>query len=135
MSRETIVGLIKALELYLEKDEEFYSNRWKDEVNHMIKKLGDIPGVRTGLTHHKTVEEETSMAPLCYLELDKEIVGINGMDLVRKLRDGEPSIETLFEPRFLLEKYEGKVTINPQYMLEGDADLVIERIKEILKVS
>jgi L-seryl-tRNA(Ser) seleniumtransferase len=135
MSRETIVGLIKALELYLEKDEELYSNRWKDEVNHMIKQLGDIPGVRTGLTHHKTVEEETSMAPLCYLELDEEIVSINGMDLVRKLRDGEPSIETLFEPRFLLEQYEGKVTLNPQYMLEGDADLVIARIKEILKVS
>jgi D-glucosaminate-6-phosphate ammonia-lyase len=135
MSRETIVGLIKALELYLEKDEKLYSNQWKDEVMYMIKQLGDIPGVKTGLTHHKTVEEETSMAPLCYLELDEELVGIDGMDLVRRLRDGEPSIETLFEPRFLLEQYEGKVTINPQYMLEGDADLVIERIREILKVS
>lgn len=135
MSRETIVGLIKALELYLKKDEELYSNRWKDEVKRMIKQLGDIPGVKTGLTHHKTVEEETSMTPLCYLELDEEIVGISGRDLVRRLRDGDPSIETLFEPSFLLEQYEGKVTINPQYMLEGDADLVIERIREILKVK
>lgn len=135
MSRETIVGLIKALELYLEKDEELYSNRWKDEVKRMIKQLGDIPGVKTGLIHHKTVEEETSMAPLCYLELDEEIVGISGRDLVRRLRDGDPSIETLFEPRFLLEQYEGKVTINPQYMLEGDVNLVIERIREILKVK
>jgi L-seryl-tRNA(Ser) seleniumtransferase len=135
MSRETIVGLIKALELYLEKDEEHYFNRWKDEVKRMIKQLGDIPGVKTGLTHHKTVEEETSMAPLCYLELDEEIVGISGRDLVRRLRDGDPSIETLFEPRFLLEQYEGKVTINPQSMLEGDANLVIERIREILKVK
>ena len=135
MSRETIVGLIKALELYLEKDEEHYSNRWKDEAKRMIKQLGDIPGVKTGLTHHKTVEEETSMAPLCYLELDEDIVGICGRDLVRRLRDGDPSIETLFEPRFLLEQYEGKVTINPQYMLEGDANLVIERIREILKVK
>jgi hypothetical protein len=73
------------------------------------------------------------MAPLCYLELDEEIVGISGRDLVKKLRDGDPSIETLFEPRFLLENYEGKVTINPQYMLEGDADIVIDRIREILK--
>jgi L-seryl-tRNA(Ser) seleniumtransferase len=135
MSRETIVGLIKALELYLKKDEELYSNQWKDEVKHMIKQLGDIPGVKTGLTHHKTVEEETFMTPLCYLELDEEIVGISGRDLVRRLRDGNPSIETLFEPSFLLEHYEGKVTINPQYMLKGDADLVIERIREILKVK
>jgi L-seryl-tRNA(Ser) seleniumtransferase len=133
MSRETIVGFIKALELYLEKDQELYYNRWNEEVDHMVKQLGDIPGVKTGLTHHKTVEEEASMAPLCYLELDEEIVGISGRDLVKKLRDGDPSIEILFEPRFLLENYEGKVTINPQYMLEGDADIVIDRIREILK--
>jgi L-seryl-tRNA(Ser) seleniumtransferase len=133
MSRETIVGFIKALEFYLEKDQELYYKRWKEEVEYMVKQLGEIPGVKTGVTHHKTVEEEMSMAPLCYLELDEEIVGISGRDLVKKLRDSDPSIETLFEPRFLLENYEGKVTINPQYMLEGDADIVIERIREILK--
>ncbi len=133
MSRETIVGLIKALELYLEKDEVLYYNREKEEVERMVKQLGDIPGVMTGLTHEKTVEDGVSMTPLCYLELDEEVVGISGRDLVRKLRDGDPSIETLYEPSYLLEKYEGKVTINPQYMLEGDADIVIERIRDILK--
>ncbi len=133
MSRETIVGFIKALELYLEKDQELYYNRWKEEVEHMVKQLGDIPGVKTGVTHHKTVEEEASMAPLCYLELDEEIVGISGRDLVKKLRDGDPSIETLFEPRFLLENYEGKFSLNHQYMLEGDADLLFVRIREIMK--
>ena len=133
MSRETIVGLIKALELYLEKDEVLYYNREKEEVERMVKQFGDIPGVMTGLTHEKTVEDGASMTPICYFELDEEVVGISGRDLVRRLRDGDPSIETLYEPSYLLEKYEGKVTINPQYMLEGDADIVIERIRDILK--
>jgi len=132
MSRETIVGFVKALELYLVKDEEVHYNRWKEKAEGMAGQLGDIPGVTTGVTHHKTVEEEASMTPLCYLELDEEAVGMSGRELVRTLRDGDPSIETLYEPRFLLEKYEGKVTINPQYMLEGDADIVVSRIREIL---
>ncbi len=132
MSRETIVGFVKALELYLEKDEEAHYNRWKETAESMAGQLGDIPGVETGVTHHRTVEEEEPMAPLCYLELDEEKVGMSGRELVRALRDGDPSIETLYEPGFLLEKYEGKVTINPQYMIEGDADIVVARIREIL---
>jgi len=132
MSRETIVGFVKALELYLEKDEEGYYNRWKEVAESMARRLGDIPGVETGVTHHKTMEEEAPMAPLCYLELDEEAAGMSGRDLVRKLRDGDPSIEVLYDPGFLLEKSEGKVTINPQYMLEGDADIVVSRITEIL---
>jgi L-seryl-tRNA(Ser) seleniumtransferase len=132
MSRETIVGFVKALELYMEKDEEGHYNQWQEKVERMARQLRDIPGVKTGITHHKTVEEEAPMAPLCYLELDEEAAGMSGRELVKRLRDGDPSIETLYEPRFLLEKYEGKVTINPQYMLEGDDNMVVNRIKEIL---
>jgi D-glucosaminate-6-phosphate ammonia-lyase len=132
MSRETIVGFVKALELYMEKDEKSHYNQWKEKAERIASKLRDIPGVKTGITHHKTVEEEAPMAPLCYLELDEEAVGMSGKELVKRLRDGDPSIETLYEPGFLLEKYEGKVTINPQYMLEGDDDIVVNRIKEIL---
>jgi len=132
MSRETIVGFVKALELYLEEDEEAHYNRWREEAERMAEQLGEIPGVKTGIAHHKTVEEEAPMAPLCYLELDEEEVGMSGRELVRALRDGDPSIETLYEPSFLLEKYEGKVTINPQYMLKGDAEIVVARIREIL---
>jgi len=132
MSRETIVGFVKALELYGGKDEEGHFNRWKEEAERIAKQLGDIPGVKTGVTYQKTVKEEVPMAPLCYLELDETAAGMSGRELVKTLRDGDPSIETLYEPSFLLEKYEGKVTINPQYMLEGDADIVVSRIRKIL---
>ncbi len=72
------------------------------------------------------------MASVCYLEIDEDVVGMSGRDLVKVLRDGDPSIEVLYEPRFLLDNYAGKVTINPQYMLEGDDELVINLIKKLL---
>lgn len=132
MCRETIVGFVKALELYLEKDEEGLFSKWEEDAERMAERLRDIPGVKTGVTYQRTVEEGEPMAPLCYLELDEEAVGMSGRELVKALRDGDPSIETLYEPNFLLEKYEGKMTINPQYMLEGDVDIVVSRIREIL---
>lgn len=132
MSRETIVGFVKALELYGEKNEGEHFNKWKEEAGLIAKQLRGIPGVKTGITYQKTVEEEVPMTPLCYLELDEKAVGMSGRELVKTLRDGDPSIETLYEPSFLLEKYEGKVTINPQYMLEGDAEIVVSRIRKIL---
>jgi L-seryl-tRNA(Ser) seleniumtransferase len=132
MSRETIVGFVKALEFYLEKDEQGYYDRWKNMAEHMVEQLEHIPGVSVGITYHKTIEEEDPMSPICYLEIDEDVVGMSGRDLVKVLRDGDPSIEVLYEPRFLLDNYAGKVTINPQYMLEGDDELVINHIKKLL---
>jgi L-seryl-tRNA(Ser) seleniumtransferase len=132
MSRETIVGFVKALEFYMDKDEEAHYNKWKEKAEYLAEKFGEIPGVASGITHQKTIEEDAPIAPICYLNLDEAKVGMSGKELVKILREGDPSIETLYEPRFLLEKYEGKVTINPQYLLEDEEDVIIDRIKQVL---
>jgi L-seryl-tRNA(Ser) seleniumtransferase len=131
MSRETIVGLVKALEIYGEKDEKQLFKDWLKKAEYIADQLKDIHGLKTGITYQKTIEEKSPMSPLCYLELDKEIIGIDGRELVNILRDGDPSIETLYEAGFLLENAKEKVTINPQYLLEVDDDIIIKRIKEI----
>ena len=84
-----------------------------------------------GITYQNTIEEDP-MAPICYLEIDENVIGMSGRDLVKLLRDGDPSIEVIYEPIFLLDDYVGKVTINPQYMLEGDDEIVINQIKKLL---
>jgi L-seryl-tRNA(Ser) seleniumtransferase len=133
MSRETIVGLVKALELYLERDEKAEFDGWMVEAEKMAEQLGGIQGVKTGIAYHKTIEEETPMAPVCYIELNEKKFKINAKTLVNTLRDGDPSIEVLLEPGFLLDECEGKIAVNPEFMLEGDTKIVIDRIKRILK--
>jgi L-seryl-tRNA(Ser) seleniumtransferase len=133
MSRETIVGLVKALEIYREKNEDHLFNKWMKKAKYIAHELNDISGLKTGITYQKTIEEKSPMSPLCFLKLDEGVIGISGKELANILRDGDPSIETLYEAGFLLENAKGKVTINPQYLLEGDADIVINRIKEILE--
>jgi L-seryl-tRNA(Ser) seleniumtransferase len=133
MSRETIVGFVKALEIYLKKDEKEEFEKWVVEAEYMAEQLGKIAGVSTGIIYHKTIEEEMPMAPLCYLELDDEKFDIRAQEVVTTLRDGDPSIEILFEPGFLLGECESIIAINPEFMLEGDIEIVIDRIKKLLQ--
>ena len=131
MSRETIIGFVKALEIYLEKDEKAEFEKWMVEAERIAEQLDKIPGVNTGIAYHKTIEEEMPMAPVCYLEFDEDKFTIGAKEVVKTLRNGDPSIEILLEPGFLLHEPEGKIAVNPEFMLEGDADIVIERITKL----
>ena len=132
MSRETIVGFVTALKIYMEQDEEALFKAWESKANLIANQLGMIPGVEVGITYQRTVEEGEPMAPLCYLMIDEEALGMTGRELANKLREGDPSIEAPYEPKYLIEDYHGKLTINPEYMLEGDEKIVVQRIKELL---
>jgi L-seryl-tRNA(Ser) seleniumtransferase len=132
MSRETIVGLAVALDLYLERDEDSEYDRWMSIAEEISQKLGNIKGVKTGIEYHKTIEEGEPMVPVCSLELEEDNFSIKPIDLVHNLRNGDPSIEILFEPEFILDEPEGKITINPEFMLEGDSEIVVAEITSFL---
>jgi len=131
MSRETIVGLVVALEKYLEKDEEALFKAWDEKANWIADQLSNVPGLNAGVTCEYTVEEGEPMTPLAYVILDEE-ASMGTKELHERLKEGDPIIETLHEPAFLIDDYEGKLTINPEHMLEGDEEIVVRRIREIL---
>ena len=131
MSRETIVGLVVALEKYLEKDDEALFKAWYEKARWIAGQLSDVPGLNAGVTYEYTVEEGEPMTPLAYVTLDEE-AGMETEDLHARLKEGDPVIETLYEPSFLIDDFQGKLTLNPEHLLEGDEALVVERIKEIL---
>jgi len=131
MSRETIVGFVTALGLYLKLDEKALYKDWEEKARWMAEQLGDIPGVETGLAYHATVEENEPMAPLCYVTIDEEVFGMTGRELSKRLRDGTPSIEAPYEAGYL-GHHPRKLTLNPEFMLDGEESLVVQRIREIL---
>ena len=118
MSRETLVGFVTALRLYLERDEEKTYREWLAMAQWITKELTGIPGVHPNLDYQSTVEEDEPMVPLSVIKLDDQVTGITGAQLMENLRDGDPSIETLYEPAFLLKNPKGKLVINPEFLLE-----------------
>ena len=131
MSRETIVGLVVALEKYLEKDDEALFKAWDEKAQWIADQLSNVPGLNAGVTCEYTVEGGEPMTPLAYVILDEE-AGMGTKELHARLKEGDPIIETLHEPAFLIDDYHGKLTINPEHMLEGDEEIVVSRIREIL---
>jgi D-glucosaminate-6-phosphate ammonia-lyase len=133
MSRETLVGFATALQLYLDKDEEKTFKQWKKKAEWITDQLGTLPGVEAGLDAQSTVEEDEPMVPVAYIKLDPKTTGITGQELSKRLRDGDPSIEALYEPGFMLKDPKDKLMINPQYLDDEDTETVVETIKAILK--
>jgi uncharacterized pyridoxal phosphate-dependent enzyme len=133
MSRETIVGLVTALKIYLEVDEEAEFEAWEGKARFMAGELGGMPGVEAGVVY-STTPEGVPKFPLVYLRLDEGTCGISGGGLHQGLVDGDPSIEGIYEPYYLLEDYVGKLVFNLQNILEGEELIILQRVKEILKL-
>ena len=133
MSRETIVGFVTALRLYLQEDEEKTYNKWHKKAQWITDQMKDVPGVEAGLDSQSTIEDDEPMVPVSYIKLNPAVTGITGAQLSKRLRDGDPSIEALYEPGFMLKDAKDKLMINPQYLDDEDAHTVVDTIKAILK--
>jgi len=124
MSRETIVGLVTALQLYLKLDEGPLLEEWERKARWMADEMKTMINVKVGVTYLTSVEEKESMWPLCYVDVDEEALGMTARDLSRMLRDGDPSIEAGARG--------SRLVINPEFLLEGDESIVTDRIRGIL---
>lgn len=134
MSRETIVGLVTALRIYLEVDEEAEFRAWEGKARFMAEELGGLPGVEAGVVN-ATTPEGIPKFPLVYLRVGEEVHAITGGQLHQGLIDGDPSIEGIYEPYYLLEDYEGMLVFNPQNILEGEEQIILQRIRKVLNIE
>jgi uncharacterized pyridoxal phosphate-dependent enzyme len=133
MSRETIVGFVTALNLYLQEDEEEKYTKWLAKAEWIRDQFKGTPGVEASIGHHSTIEDDHPMVPVCTLKLDPATTHITSAELTTRLRDGNPSIEVLNEPAFILKEPKGKLVINPEFLQPGEAETVVKTIESILK--
>jgi len=133
MSRETIVGFVTALNLYLEEDEQEKYQQWLIKAEWIRDQFKAAPGVEATIGHHSTIEDDHPMVPVCTLRLDPTTTHITSAELTARLRDGDPSIEVLNEPSFILKEPRGKLVINPEFLQPGEAEAVVKTIKSILR--
>ena len=123
MSRETIVGFVTALKIYLEQEEESFYPVWKTKARYLVEQLNKIPDVKAEIRSQTTVEEKELTTPLVYVR-PGEGYGLSVRDLYIELETGIPSIKT--------STFGGVVSLNPKYLLEGDEEIIIRRIKQVL---
>jgi L-seryl-tRNA(Ser) seleniumtransferase len=87
VSKETIVGMIAALELFLETDHAAVWEAWRKQAQHIAGRLEGVPGLRVVVEEH---QDRQGPQPVVYFEPDWK--GPSPAEVRRRLREGTPPI-------------------------------------------
>jgi len=121
VNKEEILGMLVALEMYLEKDHAQERREFDKRAEVIRAAAAGVPGV----TAEVFVPEVANHVPHVRITWDATQKGITPADAVKALRDGEPSIGT---------RSEGKdVVVGVWMMRPGEEKVVARRLKEVLE--
>lgn len=122
VGKECMMGLTKALELYAARDNAAHLVTLESRVDSLIAGISGLPNVKVSRSY------DEAGRTICRAKLDVlPQCPKTAMEIVAELKAGTPSIHTR-------DHYSnvGTIFFDPRPMLEGDAEAIIDRLREIL---
>jgi L-seryl-tRNA(Ser) seleniumtransferase len=120
--KEEIIGLVTAIELYLQRDHEADMRNWRAQSQTIVDAIVEVPGIRAVVEQH----DVNRPVPEAVVYFEKNWRGASPMDVVAALRKGDP-------PIYIGQGgYGDELWINPHNFVEGEAKLVAERLRAAL---
>ena len=112
VGKEEIVGMVKALELYLKDDHDALNKEWQRRLDFIAAQLAKIPGITTSFF----VPDVANHVPHMEIRWDNRLA-LSPRDVAKALRQGKPSIvlsnsengEALSMNSFMLQPGEEKI--------------------------
>ncbi len=121
--KEEIVGMVKALELYLAEDHEALNAEWQKRLDNISAKVTAIKGVSTKMT----LPEIANHVPSMQITWDQKLVAVTPGDVAKTLRSGKPSI-------VLAHGEDGPGLSMTSFMLQpGEDDIIAARLVDLLR--
>jgi L-seryl-tRNA(Ser) seleniumtransferase len=113
VGKEEIVGMIKALELYLQEDHEALNKEWQRRLEYISAQVTKVPSVTTSFPKL----EIANHVPHLQIKWDEKRIPMTPREVGKALRDGKPSIslstgehgEALSMNSFMLQPSEEKI--------------------------
>jgi len=121
VNKEEIIGMLVAVESYLKEDHAAVWKEWEGRCHRIAGALKEFADVKTEIR----VPPIANAVPHLHIRWDTQARRVSGPEMVKKLREGEPSIEVPPGARYPL-------TIGVWMMQPGDDAIVGRRIREIL---
>ena len=121
VNKEEMLGMLAALELYLEKDHAQEKREFEQRAEEIRKSVAAVPGVKAEIF----VPEVANHVAHVRVSWDAAAVGMTAADVVKALRDGEPSIAA---------RSEGEAIVVGVWMMRpGEEKIVARRLRQVLQ--
>ncbi|MGC8794703.1 MAG: aminotransferase class V-fold PLP-dependent enzyme [Bryobacteraceae bacterium] len=122
VNKEEILAMMVAVELYLKRDHAVEWRQWERRVELIADYASSVPGVTTEVW----VPEIANHVPHLRIRWDQSRVKISVAEVVKRLREGEPSIE-------VVPGSHDQLVVGVWMMQPGEERIVARRIREILR--
>lgn len=121
VNKEEMCGMLVALEMYLKHDHQADWRQWERGIETMSAALKTAAGVRT----ERFVPEIANQTPHLRVTWDESKIPVSRADAMRRLREGEPSIE-------LVPDHSKGLEIAAWMLQPGEPEIIARRLRAIL---
>ena len=128
VSKENIIGLVTALELYLDSNEEEEYDSWKEKSEYIKNQLKDIPNLDVKIENTPTDRQGTQ--PILYFHKDWK--GKSPEKIKEEMINGDPPIY-LGVGGSNLHEYIGEINIVMTNIMEGEEIIIADRLNKLLR--
>lgn len=126
VDKEEIVGLTKAIELYVHKDFESEMQTWEKQREYIIEKLSGVPNINCVIDKPLPSGAPGSFyLPSLYIDLNEEKLSLTKDEVVQKLWEENP--------RIAVEKSSNGIVVRMMMLESSQEKLVTEKLLEIFK--
>jgi len=122
VNKEELLAMMVAVEIYLKKDHAAEWKEWEKRVRIIADSIASIPAVKT----ETVVPEIANAVPTLKVSWDESVLKLDAQEVLKRLRDGEPSIE-------MMPGGKHGLTITVWMMQPGEAQIVARRLREVLR--
>ena len=121
VGKEEIVGMVKAVELFLAADHDALSNEWTERLKKVSDKVTCLPGVQTSVYEPPIANH----FPTLRVTWDKQRIAISPADLGKMLMNGKPSIA--------VGSHRDGIEVTSFLLKPGEEKIVADQLVAVLK--
>jgi L-seryl-tRNA(Ser) seleniumtransferase len=122
VSKENIIGLVEAVQIFVEEDEEAETKRYNEMCQQVVDALIEVPGLEATVEH----DDYNYLVPHALLTFTTEWRGPSRDDVFDAMVDGDPPIylSNINNP--------DELAVDPLNLDDEELEIVIRRLHEVL---
>lgn len=122
VGKEEMVGLVRAVELYLAQNHDAVYEQWRTQLSKVEKAVANVPGV----TAERTEAAYSEGIPVTRIVVDEAAAGVSAAKVAAALEAGDPGVRVGAGENWLV--------VNPQFLEKGEEAIIAERLVQALRV-